>query len=131
MGNKQNGKTQKLSPNMFLVVNEPEEQEFSLEQSKFQQNTVSSWRLHGFLSNFQIFLAGQQSELTKKIKNSAPNMFLAMNEPEEQETEYSSWCPFHRVPRNFSFWLIFECHNGTTSPSLAPSSNRKWLPGKT
>jgi hypothetical protein len=30
-------------------------------------------------------LTGQQSKLTEKLENSAPNMFLVVNEPEEQE----------------------------------------------
>jgi hypothetical protein len=55
--------------NMFLVVNEPEEQEFSLKISKFQAILGSDWRLHGIFSSFQIFLAGQQSKLTEKLKN--------------------------------------------------------------
>jgi hypothetical protein len=33
--------------NRFLVVNEPEEQEFSLKKLKFQQILRSGWRLHG------------------------------------------------------------------------------------
>jgi hypothetical protein len=73
--------TEKLknsAPNMFLVVNEPEEQEFSLEESKFQHILESGWRSHRIFSSFQIFLAGQQSELTKKIENSTPNIFLVV-----------------------------------------------------
>jgi hypothetical protein len=49
---------------MFLEVNEPEEQEFSLKTSKFQQILGSGWRLHENFSSFQIFSAGQQSKLT-------------------------------------------------------------------
>jgi hypothetical protein len=54
---------------MFLVVNKPEEQEFSLKKSKFQQILGSGLRLHGIFSGFQIFLAGKQSRLTEKLKN--------------------------------------------------------------
>jgi hypothetical protein len=35
----------------FLVVNEPEEQEFSLKKSNFQQILGSGWRLHGIFSS--------------------------------------------------------------------------------
>jgi hypothetical protein len=45
---------------MFLVVNQLEEQEFSLKKSKFQQILGSGRRLHGIFSSSQIFLAGQQ-----------------------------------------------------------------------
>jgi hypothetical protein len=42
--------------------------------------------LHRVFSIFQILLAGQQSEQTNKLQNSALNMFLmVVNEPEEQE----------------------------------------------
>jgi hypothetical protein len=44
----------------------------------------TSLRIH-WDSVFWTFLAGQQSKLTKKLHNSAPNMFLAANEPEEQD----------------------------------------------
>jgi hypothetical protein len=44
---------------MFLVVNEPEEQEFSLKKSKFHKILGSGWRLHENFSSIQIFLAGQ------------------------------------------------------------------------
>jgi hypothetical protein len=40
---------------MFLGVNEPEEQEFSLQKSKFQQILGTGWRLHGIFSSFQFF----------------------------------------------------------------------------
>jgi hypothetical protein len=50
---------------MFLVANEPEEQEFSLKKSKFQQILGTGWRLHGIFPSFQIFMTGQQSELTE------------------------------------------------------------------
>jgi hypothetical protein len=53
---------------MFLVVNEPEEQEFFLKKSKFQQILGSGWRLHGIFSSFQKFLAGQQTKLTEKLE---------------------------------------------------------------
>jgi hypothetical protein len=43
---------------MFLVVNEPEEKEFSLKKSKFQQILGSGWRLHEIFTSFQI-LFGQ------------------------------------------------------------------------
>jgi hypothetical protein len=66
-------------------VNDPEEQEFSLEKSKFQQILGSGYRLHRIFSSFQIFLAGQQSKLAENFKNSALNMFLVVNEPEKQE----------------------------------------------
>jgi hypothetical protein len=56
---------------MFLMVNEPEEQEFSLEKSIFQEILEFCWRLHGIFSIFQIFLAGQQSKLTEKVKMSS------------------------------------------------------------
>jgi hypothetical protein len=47
-------KFKNLALNMFLVVNDPEQQEFSLKKSKFQQILGSGWRLHGTLqfSNF-------------------------------------------------------------------------------
>jgi hypothetical protein len=61
--------------NLFLVVNVPEKLKFSLKTSKFQQILGSGWRLHGIFSSFQIFLASQQSKLTKKLENSALNMF--------------------------------------------------------
>jgi hypothetical protein len=54
---------------LFLVVNEPEEQEFSLKKSKFQKILGFGWRLHGIFSVFRIFLAGEQSKLTKKLEN--------------------------------------------------------------
>jgi hypothetical protein len=82
---KQTKKLENSALNMFLVVNEPEEQEFSLQKSKFQQILGSGWRLHRIFFSFQIFLAGQQSKLTEKLKNLAINMFLVVNEPEEQE----------------------------------------------
>jgi hypothetical protein len=66
--------------NSFLVVTEPEEQKFSLKKLKFQQIVESGWCLHGIFSSFQIFLAGQQSKLTKKFENSALNMFLKVAE---------------------------------------------------
>jgi hypothetical protein len=37
---------------MFLVVNEPEEQEISLKKSKFKEILGSGWRLHGIFSSF-------------------------------------------------------------------------------
>jgi hypothetical protein len=46
----QSKRTKKLENsalNIFLVVNEPEEQKFSLKKSKFQQSRGSGWRLHG------------------------------------------------------------------------------------
>jgi hypothetical protein len=45
--------------------------------------TSSRW--FALFLSFRIFLAGQQSKLTEKLKKSDPNMFLVMNEPEEQE----------------------------------------------
>jgi hypothetical protein len=42
------------------------------------------------------FLAEQQSKPTKKFKNSAPNLVLAVNGPEEQEKTY--------IPGYFQFW---------------------------
>jgi hypothetical protein len=54
---------------MFLVVNEPEEQEFSLKKSKFQEILGYDWRLHGIFSKSQIFQAGKQSKLKEKLKN--------------------------------------------------------------
>jgi hypothetical protein len=56
---------------MFLVVNDPEEQEFSLKKSKIHQILGSSGRLHVIFNSFQNFLAGQQSKLTKKLLISA------------------------------------------------------------
>jgi hypothetical protein len=44
-----------------------------------------SSRWFAFFWSFRTFLAGQQSELTKKLENSALNMFLVVNKPEEQE----------------------------------------------
>jgi hypothetical protein len=65
---------------MFLVmVNEPEEQKFLLKKSKFLKILGSGWRLYGIFSSFQIFLTGQQSKLTEKLKNLALNMFLVVN----------------------------------------------------
>jgi hypothetical protein len=54
------GKLKKSALNIFLVVNELEEQEFSLKKSKFQEILGSGWgwRLHGIFSSFEIFLAG-------------------------------------------------------------------------
>jgi hypothetical protein len=37
---------------MFLVVNEPEEQEFSLKKTKFQEILGFGWHLHGIFSSF-------------------------------------------------------------------------------
>jgi hypothetical protein len=72
---KQTKKVENSAQNMFLVVNEPEEQEFSLQKSKFQQILGSGWRLHGIFFSFQIFLAGQQSKLTKKTRKLSWNLF--------------------------------------------------------
>jgi hypothetical protein len=55
--------------NMFLVVNEPKEQKFSLKKSKLQEILGSDRFLHGVFSSSQIFSAGQQSKLTEKLKN--------------------------------------------------------------
>jgi hypothetical protein len=58
------------APNRFLVVKEPEEQEFSLKKSKFEQILGSGWRLHGIFSSFQIFwLANNQNEKTRKLSS--------------------------------------------------------------
>jgi hypothetical protein len=50
---------------MFLVVNEPEGQEISLKNSKFQQILGSRWRLHGIsLRVFSLVLiVGQPKKL--------------------------------------------------------------------
>jgi hypothetical protein len=53
---------------------------FALTNSR---ETSSRW--FALFWSFGTFLAGQQSELTKKLENSALNMFLVVNEPEEQE----------------------------------------------
>jgi hypothetical protein len=67
--------------NMFLVANKPEKHQ----KSKFQQILGSGWCLHKISSIFHIFLAGQQSKITEKLKNSALNMFRVVNELEEQK----------------------------------------------
>jgi hypothetical protein len=63
---KTNGKTQKhSSKHVSGGEPEPEEKECSLKKSKYQKILGSVWRLHGIFSSFQIFLAGQQLNLTK------------------------------------------------------------------
>jgi hypothetical protein len=54
--------------NIFLVVNEPEDQKFSLKNSKFQQILGPGWRFHGIFSSFQIFLAGNNHNSRKNSK---------------------------------------------------------------
>jgi hypothetical protein len=53
---------------MFLVVNDPEEQKFSLKTSKFQQILGSGWRLHGIFSSFQFFFGWPTIKTNGKLK---------------------------------------------------------------
>jgi hypothetical protein len=63
---------------------------------------------------FPEFLAGQQSELTKKLEHSALNMFLVVNEPEEQEFSLKK-SKFQQIPGNMfraefsSFSVSCDC----------------------
>jgi hypothetical protein len=82
-------KLKNLALNMFLVVNEPKEQEFSLKKSKFQEILGSDWRLHGIFSSSQIFrLANtiKTNGITRKLspKHVSRNL-LKFRELEEQE----------------------------------------------
>jgi hypothetical protein len=49
-----------------------------IKEAVFSQHFRCLWDLVGAF-------AGRQSRLTEKLKNSALNMFLVVNEPEEQE----------------------------------------------
>jgi hypothetical protein len=60
------------------MVNEPEEQEFLLKKSKFLDTCME----FSIVSRF-FWLAN--IKLTEKHKNSALDMFLVVNDPEEQE----------------------------------------------
>jgi hypothetical protein len=73
--------------NMFLVLNEPVEKVCFFEKSKFQQNLGSGWRLHKIISSFQIFLAGKQSKLTEKLRNSALNIRVGRNRNAQKFTK--------------------------------------------
>jgi hypothetical protein len=61
------------------------------------------------------FLAGQQSKLTEKLGNSALNMFLVVNEPEEKEFSLKK-SKFQQILR--SVWRLLE---------FSPVSRFFWL----
>jgi hypothetical protein len=108
--------------NIFLVVNEPEEQEFSLKKSKFHQIMGSGWRLHRIFSNLKKKLAGQQSKLTEKLENSAINMFprtqnqLKFGFFKENSCSSGSFTTRHMFRAEFtSFSVSFDCWSAKKS----------------
>jgi hypothetical protein len=68
---------------MFLVVYETEKQEFSLKNQILADSRIWLALAWNFLL-FQIFWVDQLSKLTEKLKNSALNMFLVVNELESK-----------------------------------------------
>jgi hypothetical protein len=93
---RQTKKLENSALNKFLVVNEPEEQEFSLK--KIQQILRSGLRLHGIFSSCQIFFGWPTIKTNGKTQKLS-SKHLVVNELEEQEFSLKK-SKFQQILRN-------------------------------